>query len=145
MGLCEMCGKEGQLFETIVESSRIKTCKDCGSYGNVIQKVKPPRPARPVIETPQPVFELVSDFASLIRTKREQLGMTQERFAQKLQEKESVVRRIEGNQFTPNLVLANKIERLLRITLVEESKDDVKLPTPQRSNTLTIGDVISSK
>jgi len=41
MALCELCGKEGNLFLAIVEGSQLQVCNQCSGYGKVIKRIQP--------------------------------------------------------------------------------------------------------
>lgn len=37
---CDMCGKDTQLFVTLIEGAKMQLCKECSSYGKVFGNVK---------------------------------------------------------------------------------------------------------
>ena len=94
----------------------------------------------------RPVDRIVPDFAKLIRAAREKTGMNQAAFAQKLNEKESIIQKLESGAITPPVSLARKLEKTLRITLVTIEKDE-QAPSERakKSGPLTIGDLIKIK
>ena len=72
------------------------------------------------------------------------MGLKQEDFAKKINEKLSVVSGIESGRHKPSMELAKKIGRFLRISLVEEieDKEEEKIAGKGASEELTIGDLI---
>jgi putative transcription factor len=64
-----------------------------------------------------PDLELAPDWAKRIRTAREKLAWTPEDLGKKLNEKKSVVLKIESGSFHPADAMVRKIERLLKIRL----------------------------
>lgn len=64
-----------------------------------------------------PEMELAPDWSKRIRTAREKLAWTPEELAKKLNEKKSVVLKIESAGFRPPDAMVRKIEQLLKIRL----------------------------
>jgi putative transcription factor len=87
--------------------------------------------------------ELVEGYATLIRVSREKHGLTHEDLGLKINERASVLKHIELGKMEPNNLLANKLERTLKIKLlvpIEEEK-----PTSAalaKNQEMTLGDII---
>ena len=111
-----------------------------------------PRPQRIVRTRVQPrlrelEYEVVEDYNIRIRKARENLGLTRELLAQELGEKESVIRRIEEGRLVPTIDMARKLERILKIKLLEpaESISYEKYVKRGRNMVLTLGDIVVIK
>lgn len=150
--LCDMCGKEAELFKAIVEGTQLNVCKSCSRYGKVLKKVKPktadkPEPVKKIeIVQKEEIEELVvENFPELIKQKREKLGLKQEELAKKLNERESLIQKVESGHMRPSIKLAKKLERFLEIKLIEEFKKKAFNPDKKSSGPLTIGDLIAIK
>jgi putative transcription factor len=136
--LCEMCGQDVPLTNAVrVESSVLQLCPNCSKFGvAVAPPVLPagsappptagaPRPyaraGRRVEErdlyTELPEMELAPDWGKRIRLAREALAWTPEEFGKRLNEKKSLVLKLESGSFRPPDATIRKIERLLRIRL----------------------------
>lgn len=141
---CELCGKGGVLVDAVVEGTSLRVCDKCGGFGKVLSRPvgKHAGVVRRVVEKQAP--EVVQDFASRIRGMREKLGLSQKDFALRLNEKEGVISQLEAGSLMPSLELAKKLERLLKIKLLEEVAD-VSVQAAKKSAGLTIGDVIKVK
>jgi len=87
---------------------------------------------------------LVSNYNTLIRQARENMGLTQADLAKLIGEKESIVRRLESGRMAPTLELAKKLEKVLKIKLYEVVRQEQEFPKPQ-SFQLTLGDVAEVK
>jgi len=83
---------------------------------------------------------LVSNYNVLIRQARENMGLTQADLAKLIGEKESIVRRLESGRMVPTLELAKKLEKVLKVKLYEEVRQEQEPPRPQGFQ-LTLGDV----
>ena len=149
---CEICGSEGVLFKTLIEGSELKVCRECSKYGKVISPVeteteKKQRKEYRVTTFPEKelVQVIVQDYPEKIRKKREELGLKQEEFAKKINEKESLIHNIETRHIEPNIMLARKIEQFLKIGLVEQYEEDHKKTEKTKMNAFTIGDFLNKK
>ncbi len=150
---CDLCGaKEEILFSVIVEGTELNVCRNCAKYGKIVEKkvvsaeqnnnlrqIKPKEPEKQAIDV------IVPDFAEKIKKKREQLGIKQKDFAKKLSLKESLVHNLETGSFEPSIDIARKLERFLKIKLVEEYEDKKTEIMKSDSNEITIGDLIKIK
>lgn len=144
--LCELCGKPitGKPVRVWIEGSQLVVCPQCSRYGSVVKPRTVARPQR-VVKRKEPSmgFEstmLVSNYNVLIRQARESMGLTQADLAKLIGEKESIVRRLESGRMVPTLELAKKLEKVLKVKLYEEVRQEQEPPKPQGFQ-LTLGDV----
>ena len=144
---CEICGKKviGRPVRVKIEGSMMQTCKECSKFGKV-QK-EPQRPVKPRT-TPrrpryrEPSHEVLEDFNVVIRQAREKQKWSREELAVKVNEKASVISRIESGRMVPDIKLARKLEKILKITLLEKTEDETQEETgSQRVRGATIGDI----
>jgi putative transcription factor len=137
--LCEMCGNDVESTNRVrVEGSVLRLCPDCQRFGVVLDAppvtpVEGPVPTgrRPVARLPtlsrrmeerdvykeMPELELAGDWAQRIRRAREQHLWTPEDLGKKLNEKKSVVLKLESGTMHPSDDLVRKIESTLKIRL----------------------------
>ena len=148
---CDLCGAETEnLFRAIVEGTELNVCKDCAKYGKVIEK-KPIKEEtkKQLTKTIEPEKEIIQvivpDFAQRIKKKRESLGLKQKEFAKKISEKESLIHNIETGSFEPSISLAKKLERFLKIKLIEEYEEEHKKGSKTKTEGFTVGDLIKVK
>jgi len=147
---CELCGKDSDLVVAMVEGIQLRVCAKCGSFGKVLRR-DIPQAARakqaPAKREPEIIEHVVSDYAQRIRAAREKQGLTQEEFAKKIMQKESLLHKLETSTFEPQIELARKLERILGITLVEarEEVSAAMAKTEPRSEGMTIGDILKAK
>ena len=149
MAPCELCGKDTPLVRAMVEGTELEVCKNCASFG---QELNTPRPRavvqlkRPVV-LPQELTEteaVVEGFALLIKNAREKKGLTQADFAQSINEKASLIHKIETG-VEPSIFLARKIEKALHISVITKIQE-AALPRGSDSiGAVTIGDMIKIK
>ena len=145
---CELCGRNNELVQAVVEGSMLNVCKECSKFGNVIAVQK----TRPIIQSKikkiieEEILEIVKpDFSITIKEAREKLGLKQEELAKRLNEKESLMHKIESNSITPSISLARKLEKALGIKIVQVYREDEKRKVNLKDESLTIGDLIKIK
>lgn len=145
MGVCELCGKEAPLITAVVEGTQMTVCQNCGKFGKIIQKPVGHFVQKLMVSTPETAEVVVSDYAQIVHQAREKSGMTMKEFAMTLNEKESIIHKIENGQFVPPINMARKLEKLLHIKLVEIEEEEKTEKTQKASGSFTIGDIINLK
>jgi len=138
---CPICGREVEKLYTIeLEGTLIEVCESCASEYGHIQKLETLKPKKKIVKK-EDQLELVPNYYDLIRLKREEKGLTRKEFAQILNEKESVIKRIEDGRMRMDDNLAKKIEKILGIKLFYRPKEK-KVRTKKIKSELTIGDIV---
>lgn len=155
MSNCDICGKDAELYNALIEGTEMNVCMECGKFGKIIKKIREPREEPKKIKKELPELKemsdkeivqvIVSDYAQRIKNKREELGLKQEDFAKKISEKESVIHHIESGKFEPNINLARKIEKFLKIKLVQEEEVAKDMHFKASPDQFTVGDFIKIK
>ena len=144
-----MCGSIGKLYKTIVEDAQLNICHECSKLGKVIGVIKQDNikieVPRNEYSQPETMQIIVNDYAEKIKRKRESLGLKQEDFAKKINEKESLIQKIESGHFEPSIVLAKKIGNFLKIKLIEDYQEEQEKQTKTKTGSFTIGDFIKIK
>lgn len=153
---CELCGREvGKRFSVKIEVSTMEVCGGCVRYG---EKITAPKafirgpsgqsPIRKTSSTPIKDFmgpDLFDDFPNIIRVTRERKGMTQEQLGKLINERESVINRMESGKMRPDEKLIRKLESTLHVKItgkVEGEKVSAQRPDKRE---LTLGDVVKIK
>ena len=143
--LCEMCGNEVEATSRVrIERSVLQLCPSCARFGTPVEP--PPKPAvelaRPAARGGAPVaarsaprgrrleerdlyteigeLELALDWGQRVRKARAALNWTPEELGKKLNEKKSVVLKIESGDIHPPDALVRKLEHLLKVRLRAE-------------------------
>jgi len=154
---CEICGRKivGKRYRILVEGSELTVCESCKDLGveRPIKKAKPavvkpmPKPISKPVSKPRQIskplefeYELVENFHEIIRREREKRGWSQEELAKRIQEKVSLIRKIENAEITPEKDVIEKLERLFGIKLTEVV-EEVKVQKTT-SITPTLGDIV---
>lgn len=157
--ICELCGKETERTKVVfIEGTRLSVCMECARFGEA-------RPSTEGAQAPKPMItqrlekrerrmrgkdiykdeenlELVEDYPQRIREARMARNWKQEVLAAKINEKKSVINKLESGDIRPDDELVHKLERALGIKL----KEKVPVVKPEKkvaySRGLTLGDLI---
>jgi len=136
--ICELCGREVPKLKMVdVEGSILKVCFDCAKFG----KDSVPKPVEPSVDEKgeaihrrlemrekrmggRDIFsefseELVEDYHKRIARARNDKGWTQEDLGRKLNERKSIIAKLENKTIKPDNKLIRKLEKTLEIVLLE--------------------------
>ena len=143
MTACEICGAEigGKAQYISIDSSKLQVCRACARHGTVVaENTTPARAKQPSLSGfgggEQAQFarakrrlyeqmdlelgermEIAEDYGRKIKEAREKAGLKQAELAQRINEKQSLLRKIEHEEILPTDEVRVKIERVLRISL----------------------------
>ena len=141
-------------------------CNECAKHGKIYHEAPKPRTsalgfrnrvrrsesARARVKKSKSLTmdvssELVEDFCLKIRQAREELGFTHEELGKRINEKVSLLRKIETGKMIPDNKLASILERVLKVKLIVPTKKTnsqqeviIKKASVQH---LTFGDLIN--
>lgn len=165
---CEVCGRKihTEPVRAVIEGATLTVCVECSKHGKVVHQDFTDLPSKgstslqpsptkstmhlPTIQKKPPVAqvqittEVVDDYATKIRNARLKLGLSHEDLGKKINEKASLLRHIETGKVAPNNQLANKLEHILKITLMVPIADEKVNTAPIKGTNegLTLGDLI---
>jgi putative transcription factor len=159
---CEVCGRKihNGPITAVIEGARLTVCVECSKHGKIVTqdeytpKPKPtgkPSPHIPVMTQKKKTEikveitqEIVQDYTSKIRQAREKLGLTHEDLAKKINEKTSVIGKLEMGKIQPSNILATKLEHALKIKLLTPiTEEKATTLSPKAANReVTLGDLI---
>ncbi|MCL4333719.1 MAG: multiprotein bridging factor aMBF1 [Candidatus Thermoplasmatota archaeon] len=140
---CELCGRVMDRYhEVIIDGVTMKVCHDCAKYGkeinkrpaavqrepvqhtiqsnNFIRVPPPPLPRRKSSSNVEDSDELIIDFGKAVKKRREEMGLSQEELANKLQEKKNLIAKIEREEIKPDRQTARKIEKIMGVRILEK-------------------------
>ena len=157
---CEICGKpvsETNPTRAKIEGSVVVVCKECAKLGT-IQKA-PPKPKfrknkkeksnvqpKRNYRNDEPTEELIENYNTAVRNARESKNWSREDLGRKINERVSVINRIESGKMTPDNKLTKKLEKALNITLFEDVNDvDLNQYLNNTSGERTLGNIMKIK
>jgi len=165
---CEVCGRKiiGKQHKAIIEGAIMLVCSECMHYGSRSWEAETPSPKPKPMPAPKPrlvsppvpsvqktvqeaALELIEDYPKRIRQAREKLGWTHEDLGRKINERVSLLKKIETGKMTPTQSLAEKLQHVLRIKLLAPAAE-VKVPqkalaAAKARQEITLGDLIKER
>jgi putative transcription factor len=160
---CELCGKETNATRpAYIEGSKLSVCQNCVRFSDEFKGSRSkgssvPAPSLSVIEErlerrqrrmkSKDVYatetkELVVGYADLIKEARRKRDWDQEKLAKALNEKKSVITKVESGSLTPSDDLVKKLEKALEIKLTETVMSSGGQKGSGSGNRMTLGDFI---
>ncbi|MEE9151354.1 MAG: multiprotein bridging factor aMBF1 [Thermoplasmata archaeon] len=158
--ICEMCGAEATKLKKItIEGSNLSVCHKCAKFGQdhtVKKGIKESTSPSTITERlqrrekrlktkdvfEQSINELAFDYPKRIRKARTSMDLSQDDLAKKINEKKSVVAKLENGDMVPDEKLVKKLENALGISLKEKI---IAIEAPKRGSSgrgLTLGDFL---
>ena len=137
MNVCSQCGKLSSGFWEPKRKPITHLNKSVNRQP--VQSFSKRKPKARIPET----LEIADDYAHLIRQAREDFGLSHEDLGRKTKERVSVLKKIENGKMIPDLVLAEKLEHTLKITLrVPVVAAEGKFNSSSKPSGTTLGDLI---
>jgi putative transcription factor len=87
-------------------------------------------------------LEYVEDFGAEVRRAREAMGISQSELAIMAKTKETVIKKIEQGEFNPPIDLARRLEKILKITILQASVEETVKTSPPPVHGLTLEDLL---
>ena len=160
---CEVCGQKIHTnpITAIIEGAKLTVCVECSKHGRIVTQdeytPKPKPTSKLSARTPVTMTqkkkpeikveitqEIIEDYTSKIRQAREKLGLTHEDLAKKINEKTSVIGKLETGKIQPSNILATKLEHALKIKLLTPITEEkaVTLAPKTANREVTLGDLV---
>jgi putative transcription factor len=165
-----MCGAERpSLTTTKVEGAELDLCDDCTEFGTEVRTEESSSESTKYSTSSSTsssstssssdssggsgrrrdmfddMDEVAADYDERIREAREAEGLSQEDLAGDLNEKVSLIRKLERGQMLPSDDVRTKLERHLEISLIEGVDADDEEWSGDSATTTTLGDVVKRK
>lgn len=132
MAKCEVCGGNiyGDAVRVDIDGAILLVCSKCAKLGKPVKESMFPsvlsNPSRKETGVTSIVIgddlTIRADFASVIKGAREAMGLTQEQLGMKINEKSSVIAKLESGKLKPSIQLAKKLEHIMKIKLLEKQE-----------------------
>ncbi len=147
MPSCQLCGKDvDSLKKAKIEGATLKACNSCADMGETVEtstskRRKKKKKSRTRSTGRRKSKVLASNYGQMIKKAREKEKLSIKEVAESLNEKESVIKKIESQDLKPEKSLASKLEKKFGIELyVNPEVSDVKTESGD-DRSATLGDV----
>lgn len=170
---CEMCGAETASPKTVkIEGAELQVCADCAEFGTEVQTQDAGSTSTKYStkstgtsgssstggssssggsrgrrhDLYDEMEELAEDYDTRIRNAREAKGQTQEELANAINEKVSLIRKLEHGDILPSDDVQSELEGYLGISLTAtEEADEEEWESGGADSGLTLGDMVERK
>lgn len=169
--LCEVCGQEilGKAKKVNIEGANLIVCENCARFSDSSLRASAKQPQKPkisknastkrvsVVKKPKSrsvvkkdffsdSYDLLDDYADKIRKAREEKGLSHEELAKKINERVSIIKKIETGKMRPSEIIIRKLEKELQINICAPlNSKDVAVGSKEHPKGLTLGDVVKIK
>jgi putative transcription factor len=147
----------------MIEGARLTVCGECAKHGKICHDEPKPKPVFSKLKTAPLMLrvqtkphappidtsvELAEDYSMRMRKAREKLGLSHEELGKRINEKVSLLKKIEIGKMTPDDKLAAALEHVLKVKLIVPAKEEKVLQAKMPKGVgheLTLGDLIQLK
>jgi len=143
---CELCGKviKGKAYVVKIDSAEVIACEECAAGKEIIRVIggesKETKVKAKKVEEKE---EIAFDYGERIRKAREELKIPLKVLAERINEKESYLKRVEDQEVLPSEEVARKLEKELGIKLFEKVEE--KSIQAQKPKNLSLEDIATKK
>jgi len=128
---CEICGaeiKKGHARYIRIGTSKLRVCEACARYGTAVVEPEKKGNSSSLLARRRDLYQMerdieieeldmdvdMEDYGRKVKEAREKAGLKQEELARMINEKHSLLRKIENETITPTEEVRMKIERVLK-------------------------------
>lgn len=150
---CELCGRKTDTAYVVeIDNVELGVCARCAKGRHIISEISDPkrrtvnRSANAQAPVPQrdEDRQVVENYGQLIRAARERMKLPLRVLAEMLNEKEGLLSRVEEQKTLPPEGLRKKLERALRISLLEpETSEKASYQNTGRKEAATLGEFMN--
>jgi uncharacterized protein (TIGR00270 family) len=146
---CDICGRAPVRAQIQVEGAKMLACGPCMRTGKVLQRfdeggASVAKAAPTALESSE---EIIEGYGKIIASAREKSGLPLAVIAERMRERESYLHAVEHERLMPTIEVARKLEKELRIRLVEKVADvsGPSAASPKSYTPPTLADMIETK
>jgi len=148
MPSCQLCGESSDnLKKAKIEGAVLKVCSSCSDMGNVMEQKKKQvkKTNKSKSRRPRDTQVLANNYGERVKSSREERQLSIKELADDLNEKASLIKKVEREELKPDKALAGKLSKALGVTLYvnpQVSDHDVESGDDRDA---TLGDVADIK
>lgn len=120
---CEICGKKDAVCFVYLEGAKMNSCASCARGGKVLYYFETDEGGAPaaISQKARTEEDIVEGYGKRIKDARTHINLSIEELGMKIAEKANYLAHVEAEKTLPSLALARKLEKFLKIKLVETS------------------------
>lgn len=141
MASCQLCGEETDSTEKVkIEGATLNVCESCSDMGETVES-KSTNQKRRKTSDPRTRKVLVDDYGSRIKKAREEEGISIKELSDELNEKSSLISKLEKQELKPENSLAEKLSDRLGVDLYTNPEVTSYSQDDPDDSKATLGDV----
>lgn len=144
---CEICGRKvATVYEITLDGAQMLVCEKDAQGRDVLKTFGPEEQKQesaknaPVAKESGPE-EVVEGYGEKIRIAREALGLPLKVLAERINEKESTLNRVEKQETLPSEKTRQKLEKELGIKLLSKGNDEKRFVAAKKNEPVTLWDL----
>lgn len=151
---CDICGNTPVRAQILLEGAKLLACARCMRSGKVIHRFfedEEGEPAAVAERRPSGLDsgeDIVDGYGRIIKSAREKARLPISVVAERVSEKESYLNAIENGRLKPTIAVAKKLEKELKVKLVEKLEASIA-PSPEATKKSftapTLADMVEKK
>jgi len=148
MPSCQLCGESSDnLKKAKIEGAVLKVCDSCTDMGDVVEqkKKKVKKTNKKRTKRPRDTEVLANDYGKRVKSAREDEQLSMKELADDLNEKASLIKKVERAELKPDKALAGKLSKKLGVTLYVNSQVSDHEIESGDDRKATLGDVAKVK
>ncbi|MEM3841264.1 MAG: multiprotein bridging factor aMBF1 [Candidatus Micrarchaeaceae archaeon] len=148
---CELCGSQmSSPYVVLVEGVELRVCAKCARGKKVVSHAqqqstssgKPQRQSKPHQAAKEEDMDIIEGYGEVIKAAREAMNIPIKVLGEMINEKDTLLLRIEEQKTIPNIRLAKKLERALNIKLLEQPEAESPQGQTGGKRNFSIGDIV---
>ncbi len=146
---CELCGSRiDAAYGISVDGVELRVCSSCAKGKRIVYRegdraAKSGKAQAAARQKRAEEIEIVDNYGVKIRKAREALRLPLKVVAEMINEKESLLARVEKEETLPNEALTKKLEKALNIKLEERAEITEERRSSGRKDSATLGEFIN--
>lgn len=149
MSSCELCGQETDSITKVkIEGAKLSVCDSCAEMGEEVKTPSKKRKKKKKRSSSRPRDSevLVEDYGKRVKSAREEEQLSLKELADDLNEKTSLLSKVEKQELKPDDALANKLAKKLGVDLYTNPEvTDYDTGDNADDRNATLGDVAKVK
>ncbi|MFB6208939.1 MAG: multiprotein bridging factor aMBF1 [Candidatus Nanohaloarchaea archaeon] len=144
MSSCELCGRDVDSLKKVkIEGATLSVCDNCSDMGEQVSKTSRKRSQSTSRSKKRSSEEiLINNYGEKLKKARESKQLSIKEVAEDLNEKESLISKIEKEQLKPDKPLARKLGKKFELTLYTNPEvNDYSSQSETSNRKATVGDV----
>lgn len=148
---CDICGKTPVRAQILLEGAKLLACARCMRGGKVVHRFYDEEGEPAIVQTRPsgmgPGEDIVDGYGKIIKNARERARLPLSVVAERVNEKESYLNAIENERLKPTISVAKKLEKELKVKLVEKVEQAVgpSAASTKEFSEPTLADLLTEK